>query len=115
MGNGTCKWLRLVMYTIPIDTKKTTIIERPEDENDAFRCPITQEIMKDPVMASDGHSYEENAIRAWYDKEPTSPMTREALQPNFTRNHALRNAIQIYLSTRKSREKDGVNEENKRR
>ena len=103
------KWLRLVIHTIPIDAKKATILEKPGDEIDAFRCPITQEMMKNPVMASDGHSYEENAIRAWYDQELTSPMTREALQPNFTRNHALRNAIQIYLSTRKSQEKDGDN------
>ena len=108
-GNGMSKWLRLVIHTIPIDAKKATILEKPGDEIDAFRCPITQEMMKNPVMASDGHSYEENAIRAWYDQELTSPMTREALQPNFTRNHALRNAIQIYLSTRKSQEKDGDN------
>ena len=108
-GNGMSKWLRLVIHTIPIDAKKATILEKPGDEIDAFRCPITQEMMKNPVMASDGHSYEENAIRAWYDQELTSPMTREALQPNFTRNHALRNAIQFYLSIRKSQEKDGDN------
>ncbi|MCC2667386.1 MAG: hypothetical protein K0S63_1302, partial [Gammaproteobacteria bacterium] len=32
---------------------------------DAFECPITAEIMLDPLMASDGHSYERIAIEKW--------------------------------------------------
>ena len=29
-----------------------------------FLCPITQDVMIDPVVASDGHSYERTAIAA---------------------------------------------------
>ena len=32
--------------------------EPPED----FLCPITQELMKDPVVASDGHTYEKYVV-----------------------------------------------------
>lgn len=39
-----------------------------------FLCPITQEIMKDPVCASDGYSYERKAIEEWLTKKQTSPI-----------------------------------------
>jgi hypothetical protein len=31
-------------------------------------CPITQEIMREPVIADDGHSYEREALQIWYDQ-----------------------------------------------
>ncbi|XP_066165096.1 U-box domain-containing protein 57-like [Oryza sativa Japonica Group] len=34
----------------------------------AFICPISLEIMKDPQMASDGFTYEAEAIRSWFDR-----------------------------------------------
>lgn len=34
-------------------------------EPDAFCCPITKELMTDPVMTKDGHSYERHAIEQW--------------------------------------------------
>ncbi len=39
-------------------------------------CPITSEIMEDPVICEDGFTYERSAISAWFlrDKK-TSPMT----------------------------------------
>ena len=100
-GNGIVGWLRLVLYTIEKDSQMITIMEKVMDEDDAFLCPITQEIMKNPVMASDGHTYEELAIKAWYAKERTSPMTREKLQPIFTKNFALIKAIQMYHQLKK--------------
>lgn len=41
-----------------------------------FFCPITQQIMDDPVMTSDGHSYQRNAILQWFaDGNIRSPLT----------------------------------------
>ena len=37
--------------------------QEPPDE---LVCPITQELMQDPVMCADGESYERNAIEAWF-------------------------------------------------
>ena len=31
----------------------------------SFLCPITQEVMTDPVLTSDGHTYERDAIEHW--------------------------------------------------
>ena len=45
----------------------------PED----FYCPITGELMKEPVSEPEGHTYEKNAIEKWVIKNGTSPMTRK--------------------------------------
>jgi len=43
-------------------------------------CPITQELMQDPVVMADGHSYESSAILAWLGRgNRTSPLTNEPL------------------------------------
>ncbi|KAM0902821.1 hypothetical protein ACQ4PT_019084 [Festuca glaucescens] len=33
-----------------------------------FICPLTQEVMDDPYVAADGHTYEHHAIKAWVRK-----------------------------------------------
>ncbi len=58
-------------------------------------CPITQQPFVDPVITSDGHTYERSAIQQWFDTgKRTSPVTG-ALLPNTTLipNHALRSAL----------------------
>ena len=42
-------------------------------------CPITGELMVDPVKVSDGHTYERSAIEAWLETKATSPRTGEPL------------------------------------
>lgn len=45
-----------------------------------FCCPILHELMEDPVVAADGHTYERKAIEKWiYEGNPTSPMTNDIL------------------------------------
>ena len=47
-----------------------------------FVCPITHEKMVDPVVASDGHSYERAAIELVFSSgNGRSPLTREELTP----------------------------------
>ena len=38
-----------------------------------FLCPITQNIMEDPVTTADGHAYERTAIARWLSSGNTSP------------------------------------------
>jgi hypothetical protein len=63
-----------------------------------FHCPITHEIMKDPVIAIDGHSYERSAIQKWFQTgQETSPKTNNPLSSQqLYPNHALRNVIEKY-------------------
>ena len=59
-----------------------------------FICPITQERMWDPVVASDGHSYERDAIVQVLFRSPgLSPLTREKLRHELFPNVALRKRI----------------------
>lgn len=42
-------------------------------------CPITGELLKDPVVATDGHTYERAAIERWLADHQTSPLTNAPL------------------------------------
>ncbi|CAL5090322.1 unnamed protein product [Urochloa decumbens] len=66
-----------------------------------FICPIVQDVMRDPLIAADGFTYEAEAIREWLDSgHRTSPMTNlELPHRDLLPNHALRSAIQEWLQT----------------
>jgi len=56
-----------------------------------FICPITQEVMIDPVFTEDGNTYEREAIREWLEAADTSPLTNEKLDSkSLTPNLAIR-------------------------
>ncbi|KAG0486987.1 hypothetical protein HPP92_009082 [Vanilla planifolia] len=61
-----------------------------------FRCPISLELMRDPVTVSTGQTYDRGSIEAWAAMgNTTCPVTR-ALLADFTLipNHTLRRLIQ---------------------
>lgn len=64
-----------------------------------FVCPILQEVMDDPYVAADGHTYEYRAIKAWLKKHKISPVTKHKL-PNSSiiPSHSLHAAIQRWKS-----------------
>jgi ankyrin repeat protein len=45
-----------------------------------FLCPITRELMVDPVATSDGQIYERSAIEKWLKEHVTSPLTNLRLE-----------------------------------
>ncbi|XP_029844272.2 WD repeat, SAM and U-box domain-containing protein 1 [Ixodes scapularis] len=75
----------------------------PEEDGslpEEFYCPITQELMRDPVVAPDGYSYERAAITRWLESgKDTSPMTNETLEHTvIIPNRTLHLLIQKYLA-----------------
>jgi len=61
---------------------------------DEFYCPITQQLMVDPVIDPEGNSYEKVAIINWLQRNPISPLTRNSLSPSqLINNRALKNSI----------------------
>ncbi|XP_065818590.1 WD repeat, SAM and U-box domain-containing protein 1-like isoform X1 [Labrus bergylta] len=68
---------------------------------DEFLCPITRELMRDPVIASDGYSYERESIESWVrGRNKTSPMTNLPLQTSLlTPNRSLKMAISRWKSS----------------
>lgn len=67
---------------------------------DPFVCPLTGEMFTDPIVASDGYSYEKRAFEKWLaDGKRTSPRTGLYLLVTSTMpNHALRKAVELYGS-----------------
>ena len=65
---------------------------------DEFLCPITLEIMKEPVLCEDGYSYEKTAIMTI--RNSLSPMTRQPIdKTKLIPNRALKNVIEKSIST----------------
>ena len=46
---------------------------------DSITCPITGDVMTDPVQGNDGHTYERSAIVEWLSRNPISPQTRQPM------------------------------------
>ena len=71
-------------------------LPNPPDE---FLCPISREIMFDPVVASDGRTYERLNIHTWLETNDTSPMTREKITDKTLRiNFAIKSAIEGFIN-----------------
>ena len=60
-----------------------------------FRCPITMEILVDPVLVVEsGHTYERSEIEKWFHTHSTDPVTNHTLKskrvvPNFSMRHTI--------------------------
>jgi len=71
------------------------------DIPDEYKCCIDMELMKDPVLASDGFNYERFSIEKWIlqnPSDPRSPRTREQLSIELYPNRILRNQITEYTA-----------------
>ena len=63
--------------------------------SEGFYCPITFNIMHDPVIEPNGHSYEKAAVENWIRLHGTSPVTRTALKmEELYPNHAISRLLQ---------------------
>lgn len=66
-----------------------------------FLCPISLEIMKDPVILSTGITYDRQTIEKWIfsKKNSTCPVTKQVLTDlEITPNHTLRRLIQSWCT-----------------
>ncbi|XP_020599231.1 U-box domain-containing protein 10-like [Phalaenopsis equestris] len=80
---------KLGSSTVEDERRDSPVI--PED----FRCPISLELMKDPVIVSTGQTYERSFIQRWIDcGNRTCPKTQQKLQNlTLTPNYVLRSLI----------------------
>ena len=75
----------------------TQFIKRErESQKIEYCCPITLRIMKNPVVAADGRSYERAAIKKWFKKHSTSPTTNLPISKILYPNIQLKNLIEFY-------------------
>ena len=78
---------------------ETVEVAIPED----YMCPITYEIMRDPVMTTTGDTYERSAITTWFLSHDSDPLTNQKIDSKtLLPNRTLRKAIESFC------EKNGV-------
>ena len=65
---------------------------------DDYICPITTEIMTDPVCTADGFTYERTAITEWLRTNDTSPSTGDTLDSKaLIPNHLVRSLLRAFI------------------
>jgi len=64
-----------------------------------LQCPISHEIMVDPVVAADGHTYEREALARWLSEKSSSPLTGQPMGTRMVPNHAVKSMIANLSST----------------
>eukprot|EP00249_Psilotum_nudum_P007761 c20800_g1_i1 orf=3-1466(-) len=82
--------LEVVSFSTAASSDRPTPIV-PDD----FRCPVSLELMKDPVIVATGQTYDRTSIRKWLDAgHKTCPKTQQILSNLvLTPNHVLRRLI----------------------
>eukprot|EP01104_Vermistella_antarctica_P017611 TRINITY_DN6264_c1_g1_i1.p1 TRINITY_DN6264_c1_g1~~TRINITY_DN6264_c1_g1_i1.p1 ORF type:complete len:797 (+),score=126.13 TRINITY_DN6264_c1_g1_i1:231-2621(+) len=68
----------------------------------AFFCALSHEVMIDPVIDPEGHTYERSVIEEWLRRNKSSPITRSPLRASqLIPNRALRETIESTVGQRK--------------
>jgi hypothetical protein len=79
-------------------TDTAPLKQQPDEEIIAeYRCPITQELPLDPVVAEDGQCYDRSAIEEWFQKHwrtAKSPMTNQPMGKKLVPALQMRNSIE---------------------
>ena len=82
----------------PIDAGKTLSTDIGFDDYESFLCPISQEIMADPVITPKGITFDRKNILNWLKKSSVCPITKAPLSAgDLITNYSLKNAIAEYL------------------
>ena len=78
---------------------------RPASLPPEFMCPITGEIMREPVTTADGHVFERSAIERWLATHSTSPMTGMPLEhTKIAPAHSIRQLIERSMESGASKD-----------
>lgn len=65
---------------------------------DSLTCPITLDLMIDPVLLSSGHTYEKSEVDKHFKTNGyTDPYTKVDVKPDMIENINLRQAIEDFL------------------
>ena len=86
-----------------INKKKERIkLKNEEDIPQNYICPISYEIMIDPVITPYGISYDRESIEKWLTKNDLDPIAHQKLNKNMLiPNYALKSLIEEYINANK--------------
>jgi hypothetical protein len=87
--------------------------QEQEPAFEAFMCPLTKQVMRDPVTIETGQTFEREAILKWFrecrdrGRTPTCPLTQAELRTTgITPSIALRNVIDEWRARNQDKELD---------
>jgi hypothetical protein len=66
---------------------------------DEVVCPITRQLLVDPVMARDGKVYERGSIETWLKKHERSPMNGNHMEATLVPALHVRNIIEALIAS----------------
>ena len=91
------------VLTEKLDSLRKKGVDLDTDCSKSHICPITQDIMTDPVVAADGFTYERSAIQKWIQtcRRCQSPTTMEILEHRqLTPNKIMKSEISTFLDAK---------------
>ncbi|KAK7260146.1 hypothetical protein RIF29_25946 [Crotalaria pallida] len=106
---GLVRYTKCVLFGASTPSSSSTI-ESPRRKQPLevvvqadFRCPISLELMRDPVVVATGQTYDRDSIKLWMDSgHNTCPKTGQTLSHmELIPNHALRNMIALWCREQK--------------
>lgn len=74
-------------------------VDEEQPPLDSFRCPLTKEVMQDPVSVATGQTYERAKIEEWFANGNNWDPITEAVLPdlNLRPNHRIRECIEEWV------------------
>ncbi|KAJ7535059.1 hypothetical protein O6H91_12G016900 [Diphasiastrum complanatum] len=111
------QYLKCVLYGVTVETRSGDSISEERSETgengsdsiaptnvpDEFKCPISLELMRDPVIIATGQTYDRISIQRWIDSgHSTCPKSGLNLSHlNLVRNYALKSLINRWCEEHK--------------
>mmetsp|Transcript_10233 Transcript_10233/g.17194 ORF Transcript_10233/g.17194 Transcript_10233/m.17194 type:complete len:453 (-) Transcript_10233:6-1364(-) len=72
-------------------------MEDSSGDIECFMCPMSMDVMKDPVVTPSGHSFEKSEIEDWLELKQNNPITREPLtKEQLYPNRSLKAALELW-------------------
>jgi U-box domain/CCCH-type zinc finger len=102
-GAGYCRWGSdcnfLHSTTASEHTAATATAAATVEPPDEYMCPISAELMIDPVLSTLGYTYERAAIESWLDQRGTEPYSRLSMtSAQLVPNRVAKDLIEKWLA-----------------
>ncbi|CAG9320215.1 unnamed protein product [Blepharisma stoltei] len=99
---GLIGWLKEKMSKekvyVPNDIRENPENDIEVEGMEALLCPISHELMRNPVITPYGHCFEKSQIEAWLDLHNYCPLTRQKLTKKQLRPcYTLKYAVEQYI------------------
>lgn len=79
---------------LKVEVENASLRATLQEVRGIFVCPVRQSLCRNPVVASDGHTYDKRSLERWLRRQRTSPMTREPLLLPLFENRAAMQILQ---------------------